>query len=150
MTTLGISSSALPTALWTPASVFSSMAKLASACSVETDRDVHVAGDPAVARFSNRTEQTIYLDGCFPFCFEKLDEGDWVDGGAPLMCIWEGFAQPVAPGERIVTPFGAPGEPGTWRLSYPVGMQCDPGQPLRAEHCGFTTSVPSPSFSVLV
>jgi hypothetical protein len=122
---------------------------LLSACSVETDRQIYVSGDEGMARFSNHLTQAVYLGGCFPFVFEKLEGSRWDSRGAPVMCVWEGLAQPVAPGERVDTAFNAPGEPGTWRLSYPVGLQCDPSQPLGDSHCAFTSSVPGAPFAVL-
>jgi hypothetical protein len=122
---------------------------LLSACTAQTDRQRYAIGDSGVASFSNHLDQTVYLGGCFPFVFEKLEEGDWISRGAPVICFWEGVAQPVAPGEQIDTAFDAPREPGAWRLSYPVGLRCNPGQPLGANQCAIVGDLPSAPFAVV-
>jgi hypothetical protein len=96
----------------------------ALACA-EVDRDRYAALDSGVTHFRNPTATSLYLDGCTPFEFQRLrDDHTWSDPIPPFECIWQDFAREVGPGEVVASEFTAPGDPGTWRLRYDVGLGC--------------------------
>jgi hypothetical protein len=117
---------------WTAAG----LALLLGGCVAETDRDRYGVGEAGLATFRNlSTSHTLFLDGCSAFGFSRLEKGEWRPPTPAHVCVWEGFAQPVAPGGVRREAFDAPGEPGTWRLVYAVGAGCREDRPLAAEHC---------------
>jgi hypothetical protein len=105
---------------------------LLSGCHASVDREHYVAGETGSTRFANDSSRTVWLSGCSIFRFEQRVEGRWEDRGPPFVCIWEGFAEPVPPGESSGTGFNAPEQSGVWRLRYPVGSGCRDDQPLSA------------------
>ena len=108
---------------------------LAMGCSVETNRQVYVAGDLGKTWFVNEAAETAYLAGCAAYAFERLMGDKWVDAGPPHVCIWAGLPQPVAPGETAVFEMIAPSEAATYRLRYTVGYRCEEDVPLSRETC---------------
>jgi hypothetical protein len=104
-------------------------------CHAETDRERYAVGDEGTASLINDSPLTVYLGGCSLYAFEKLEGGRWVDRGSPWLCIWAGFALPVAPGSSRDDPLMAPGEPGTWRLRYRTGLGCSASEPLSEASC---------------
>jgi eight-cysteine-cluster-containing protein len=62
--------------------------------------------------------------------------------------VWEGIAQPVAPGESVTDPIFAR-EPGTWRLRYEVGVGCSDRKPLGSADCRRVFEVESNEFTVV-
>ena len=121
---------------------------LAGSCSATTDRDRYASGDAGSTTFANDGPEALYLEGCSAYAFEQLLGERWVDRGPAVVCVWEGFAQPVAPGARARFDLLAPQEPGTWRLRYTVGFRCDPAQPLREDSCAEVVSLHTPPFLV--
>jgi len=107
---------------------------LLAACGPATDRDRYAVGETGVATFHNQLVMPLYLAGCNHFDYEKRVGDAWVSQGPDLTCIWEGLAEPVAPGEVVTDPIRAR-EPGTWRLRYAVGAHCSDAAPLEAAHC---------------
>ena len=103
--------------------------------SAQTDRERYATGDDGTATFRNDGRFEVFLEGCSAFVFEQLVAGTWTLRGPAVVCVWEGFARPVAPGESVVDPFFVPGEPGVWRLSYRVGLGCDPDRPMSEADC---------------
>lgn len=116
-------------------------------CVVETDRDRYGVGDAGAATFHNLMRSTAYLSGCSVFAYEQLAGGTWRDRGPGVVCVWEGFARPVEPGDSLRFAFRAPDEPGVWRLRVAVGRGCSPTLPLGA--CGRITDVASEPFEVV-
>jgi eight-cysteine-cluster-containing protein len=122
-------------------------AVLFAACAPATDRDVYETGASGSATFANGlAAATLYLGGCGHFEYEKREGDDWVSQGGDLTCVWEGFAEPVAPGESVVDPITARG-PGTWRLRYPVGLGCSASEPLSS--CERVQEIASNEFEVV-
>jgi hypothetical protein len=117
------------------------------ACMPETDREHYAAGESGVATFENTTLATLYLGGCSHFDYEKQIGDAWVSQGPDVVCVWEGFAKSVLPGAVVTDPIQAR-EPGTWRLRYPVGIDCSVTTPLREEHCRAIGHVTSNPFEV--
>ncbi len=117
------------------------------ACTPETDRDHYGVGESGVVRFENATRATLYLAGCSHFEYEQQIDGAWVSQGPDAVCVWEGFAEPVAPGAVVRDPITARA-PGTWRLRYPVGVDCATATPLSREHCRAVWHVASNPFEV--
>ena len=101
-------------------------------CHAAVDREHYVAGEAGTSVFANDSRIAASLAGCSTFNFEQRIDGQWEDRGAPFVCIWEGFALPVAPGETVESGFSAPGSSGLWRLHYPVGLNCEADLPLSA------------------
>ncbi len=108
---------------------------LLTACSVETDRRVYVAGDIGKTWFLNEAPETAYLEGCSAYVFERLVGERWHFAGPPHVCVWEGLPQPVAPGEAAAFELVAPKDAGTYRLLYTVGYRCQEDVPLSRETC---------------
>lgn len=118
-------------------------------CFADTDRARYAPGDEGTTTFHNQSGATAWLDGCSAYGFERL-AGDRFEPAFPaVVCVWEGFAQPVAHGESRSFELFAPDEPGTWRLRYPVGVGCRADAPLSEEHCLATSGIESPPFEVV-
>ncbi len=117
------------------------------ACRAETDREHYTVGDQGTVRFINDSGLVAYLGGCSTYSFEQLEEDRWTDRGPPLLCIWEGFAQPVEPGTSL-DELLLRSAPGTWRVRSSSGLDCSLREPLNEESCGFISPVYSPPFSV--
>ncbi len=113
------------------------------------DRDRYVAGDTGTAFFSNPSTDTVYLDGCSIYGFEKLEPGGWTDRGPSVVCVWEGLARPVESGEVVGSVLDVPDEAGTWRLVYAVGLACSEDQPLDPTHCELIRPTRTRSFEVI-
>ncbi len=116
---------------------------------VFVDQESYETGETGTATFWNASREELYLDGCSPHGLEKLEARGWVDRGPTQVCVWEGFAQPVAPREGASSAFGAPDEPGTWRLATTYGRGCDPQQPLAPGHCEAILEAHSTPFEVV-
>jgi hypothetical protein len=118
-------------------------------CVAETDRDRYAPGDAGVASFRNLSPtRSLYLDGCSAFGFSRLEGGRWHPPEPAHVCVWQGFAQPVPPGEVRSEPFVAPAEAGTWRLVYAVGAGCRADRPLAAGHCAQLGELATDAFEV--
>lgn len=126
---------------------FVAIALLLAACTPATDRDRYEVGESGTATLHNGLTSPLYLGGCNHFDYQKQIGDDWVSQGSDLACVWEGTAQPVAPGASVVDPIVAR-EPGTWRLRYPVGSGCSDAAPLASEHCALVTEITSNEFEV--
>ena len=125
-----------------------------------TDQTVYVAGAPGHSTFHNpavrpmtssthiRQAPSVFLSGCAPFVTERSLDGVWVELGPPFVCVWEGIAVEVAPGESVVTPFQAPTETGLYRHRYDYGVACEPDLPLSQAGCDSTESTATPGFEV--
>ena len=119
---------------------------LLSGCAT-TDKQSYAAGEVGKTTFHNTLSEDVYLSGCSAYFLEKLEQDVWTDRGPAVVCVWEGFAVPVSPEasesfELVVF------EPGLWRLVYPVGLGCDPDQPLESEHCETISEVHTQPFTV--
>jgi len=118
------------------------------ALSAETDRERYAVGDDGTATFRNGGRVEVFLEGCSSFVHEQLDQGTWVPRWPEVVCVWEGFARPVAPGASLVEPFSLRGDAGTWRLSYRVGLACNPDRPLSEADCDSILEVTTQPFTV--
>lgn len=116
--------------------------------SATTDRERYSVGDEGLATFRNDGRAEAFVEGCSTFAFEQLVAGTWTFRFPAVVCVWEGFARQLAPGERLVEPLHVPTEPGVWRLRYRVGLACDADQPLSQANCRSILDVRSPPFSV--
>lgn len=117
------------------------------ACSPVTDRDRYEVGDAGTVTLRNQLgAATIYLGGCGHFEYEKRVGDEWLSQGGDTVCVWEGLAEPLAPGEISLDPIVAR-EPGTWRLRYPVGIGCSASAPL--SHCAQVEDLHSNTFEVV-
>jgi hypothetical protein len=119
------------------------------ACTAKVDEPRYAAGDGAVATLRNESGVTVWLGGCSVFGFQKREPTGWVDRGTPVVCFWEGFAQPVGARELRQDHFQAPGEPGIWRLRYATGLGCAADRPLSAQSCQSVGDVLTPTFEVV-
>jgi eight-cysteine-cluster-containing protein len=124
------------------------LAALLAACAPETDQDRYEVGESGRVTFRNETLATLYLGGCGHFDYEKRIGEEWLSQAPDTVCVWEGFADPVAPGSVVTEPFRAR-EPGTWRLRYAVGAACSESAPLDERHCAAVGEVASNEFQVL-
>jgi hypothetical protein len=123
-------------------------AALLFACAPETDRDHYEVGESGLVHFENTTLATLYLGGCNHFDYEKQIGDEWVSQGPDVVCVWEGFAEAVLPGAVVADPIQARA-PGTWRLRYPVGIDCAVATPLSTQHCRAVGDVTSNPFEVV-
>ncbi|MEB2343600.1 MAG: hypothetical protein OZ948_02540 [Deltaproteobacteria bacterium] len=123
-------------------------AVLVAAACAETDRGSYPAGASGSVEFRNATRVPLYLAGCSHFEYEKQVGERWVSQGPAVVCVWEGFAQEVAPGAAVTEPIEAR-EPGRWRLRYPVGIGCSRHAPLSEAACRAVGSITSNEFEVL-
>lgn len=115
----------------------------------QTDRERYWPGDPGQATYLNHSRTlTTWFGGCNAFVQQEHDGIAWVDRGGEVTCIWEGFADPLPPGETRVDPFTAR-TPGRWRLAYDIGFGCRADAPLSGANCRITTRVLSNAFEVL-
>ncbi len=124
-------------------------AALLVACSPQTDRDTYGTGEPGTSTFTNGLTIPLYLGGCGHFEYQKRVGDTWETQPSDVLCVWEGLAQPVAPG-GVVTDDIRGREPGLWRLRYEVGAGCDPSGPLDPQHCAHVQEVVSNEFRVIV
>jgi hypothetical protein len=129
-------------------SVFLLCLLLLVACSPETDRERYRIGEPGVVTFLNSTRVPVYLAGCSHFDYQKQIGAEWIAQGPAAVCVWEGFAQPVAPGAAIREPIETR-EPGRWRLHYRVGIGCSESAPLAPAHCRWVGDLTSNEFEVV-
>jgi hypothetical protein len=113
------------------------------------DRESYESGETGTTSFWNPSREPLYLDGCSPHGFEKLEARGWTDRGPAQVCVWEGYAQPVEARQGVTAHFWAPDEPGTWRLAYTYGRGCDPEQPLAPAHCTAILATHTPAFEVV-
>ena len=118
------------------------------ACSPATDRERYEVGESGVATFHNQLDLPLYLGGCGHFDYEKRVGTAWLSQGPDTVCVWEGLASPVAPGD-VVTDAIRAREPGIWRLRYPVGAFCDATSPLSDRHCALLGEAVSNEFEVI-
>jgi hypothetical protein len=119
---------------------------LVVACRPTTDRARYEPGETGSATFQNPLSTPVHLGGCGHFEYERRVGDAWVGQGSDIACIWEGFAEPVAPGGVVVDPLVAR-EPGRWRLRYAVGLGCSERQPLSA--CPVIEEITSAPFEVV-
>ena len=124
------------------------LAAAVSACAPETDRARYEVGESGVVTFRNAMRKTVYVGGCGHFDYEQRIDGAWVSQGPDAVCVWEGFAEPVAPGGVVTDPIHARA-PGTWRLRYPVGFGCSESSPLGDGHCSRIFEITSNEFEVV-
>jgi hypothetical protein len=122
---------------------------LGASCVAKTDRASYGPGDLGQTAFHNGSGATAWLDGCSAYHFERHDGRDWAWAGPAVVCVWEGFAQPVEPGESVAFDLIAPSEPGVYRLRYDVGVGCHPEAPLQPESCRAIGAVHTPEFRVV-
>lgn len=117
------------------------------ACAPATDHDRYQTGVVGTSTLRNElASTTLYLGGCGHFDYEKLVGSEWVSQGPDFLCVWEGFAQPVAPGQVVTDSFVAR-DPGVWRLRYAVGLGCSASAPL--SQCPIVRDLVSNEFTVL-
>lgn len=121
----------------------------AKGCEVwaETVEDTHTVGSESLAVLHNDSGNTVYLSGCQTFNYEKLEEGNWVDRGPNLTCVWEGIIRSLQVGRRLETLFTI-SEAGTWRLRYDIGLGCLEDVPMSEADCESFKTVLTPSFEV--
>jgi len=100
-----------------------------------TDADLYLAADIGTATVLNISQQSLYLPGCAPFVLEQSVNGDWVDLGPPITCIWEGLAVIVGVDEADVFEFAVPADSGFYRLEYRYGLGCEEELPLSQANC---------------
>ncbi len=122
---------------------------LAVACTANVDEARYAVGDEGAATFHNGSDVTAWLGGCSVFGFQKLEPAGWVDGGWPVVCLWEGLAQPVGAHASRQDRFQVPAEPGIWRLRYATGLDCAADRPLSAQSCQALGDVVTPTFEVV-
>jgi hypothetical protein len=118
------------------------------ACSAATDRDRYEMGEAGTTTFENGLDHPVYLEGCSAWAFERSGADGWQGAGPGVVCIWEGFAQPVAPQSSVSFAFSAPSLAGRYRLRYLAGIGCDPAQPMSRAHCLDLAPVFSEPFDV--
>ena len=120
----------------------------AQGCAV-VDQETYVAGDTGTTTFSNPTSKGVHLGGCSIYGFEKQEPDGWSDRGPAVVCVWEGYARPVASGEVVESELLVPDEAGRWRLVYPTGLGCVDDQPLDPTHCERILPVYTKPFDVI-
>lgn len=124
-------------------------ALLVAACSApRTDRDQYPAGEAGRVTFENVTGTTLWLAGCSHFAYEQQVDGAWLPRDPQQVCVWEGFAEPLAAGDTVRDPLDTQRAPGLWRVRYPVGIGCDPDAPLSEAHCDELLEVTSNAFEI--
>lgn len=106
-------------------------------------------GSLGVATLRNRLPVSLYLPGCSQYALERRDDaGNWLYHGPPIYCVWEGYAQKVAPGAEVAFPFNAPPDSGTWRIRFRVSIGCQDGKPLSQAACESSATIHTPPFVV--
>ncbi len=111
------------------------LAAALSACAPETDRERYEVGESGVVTFRNAMRKTALPGRLRPLRLRAAHRRRvGLAGTATRVCVWEGFAEPVAPAGVVTDPIHARA-PGTWRLRYPVGFGCSESAPLGDGHC---------------
>lgn len=118
------------------------------ACAPETDRGQYPAGDPGQVAFRNTTGMTLWLAGCSHFDYEQRVGDAWVAREPEQICVWEGFAEPVAPGAVVTDRLDTRRASGTWRVRYPVGVECRADAPLAEANCAELLELASNTFEI--
>jgi hypothetical protein len=131
----------------TRAAILALIALTAAACSAATDRESYAPGEEGTATFSNGSTAPAFVDGCSSFVQERMVGNAFVVDGPERLCIVAAPATAVPAGGSLADLFNAR-QPGTWRLSYAVGLDCTPGQPLSAQSCAQLNTVVSNTFAV--
>jgi hypothetical protein len=83
----------------------------------------------------NFTNEPIYLGGCTTYSLEVYQNNEWINLGPPAVCVWEGVAKKVMPGDAYIAMDYTLPQPPDWsyglhrvRGGYSTG--CDDGQPI--------------------
>jgi hypothetical protein len=129
------------------AAILALLALGAAACSAQTDRASYAPGQQGISTFSNASDVTAFVDGCSAFVQERLVGNAFVSDGPERLCLVAAPATAVPPASSLDDLFTAR-QPGTWRLSYAVGLGCTPGRPLSAQSCQQLNTVVTNSFEV--
>jgi hypothetical protein len=95
----------------------------------------------------NRSFESIFLAGCSPLALQKKQSGSWVDQGPLNICVWEGYAQELAPAKSW-TNSTQPLDAGTYRFVSGYSIGCKPGTPLSTADCLLTRPLFSDEFVV--
>jgi hypothetical protein len=114
---------------------------------VVTDKQSYTAKENVVGTVINNTADSVFLQGCSIFTWEKELGGSWVDKGPTMLCGWEGVAKEVKPGASFPED-NYPHGPGTWRLAALYGVGCTPDMPLSGASCSSTATARSDPFTV--
>lgn len=114
---------------------------------VTLDKDSYTAKDNGTATLTNKGPVTAFLPGCSQFSYEKLVDGQWIDQGPNVVCVWEGNVVPVAAGSSHESAFTAK-DAGSWRLRYLVAFGCTEGKPMSEANCTAQITIYSPQFQV--
>ena len=101
----------------------------------------------------NFTNAPIFLEGCTTYSLEVFKDDEWVNLGPPAVCVWEGVAKKVEPGEAFQA-MGMPlPEPEGWydslyRVRGGYWSGCEAGQPISSGCQGDGTFAVSEAFYV--
>jgi hypothetical protein len=114
---------------------------------LETDASVYIVHASGQATLVNDSDEEIFVPGCPSLSIDRWDGADWIAEGDSVVCVWEGLATPVGPGEELVYEFRSD-TIGTRRSSLTIGQGCDPDQPLSEEACCRVDEVVSNEFDV--
>ena len=84
----------------------------------------------------NHTDEAIFLAGCTTYSVEEWDEQreTWIDRGPPAVCVWEGYAVKVLPGDARED-FTGTYAAGTRRLRGQYWLGCLDGEPISEAEC---------------
>lgn len=103
--------------------------------------------DRIVVTLKNLSSQPVFLQGCSPIMIATKTDTGWEE--APLVvCIWEGIAQKVDPGQSYKETLEAKNFKGTHKFFAPVYYECVEGKPISEAECTGMDKIYSPIFIV--
>jgi hypothetical protein len=92
----------------------------------------------------NDLDHSIFLPGCSPVTFERMENGTVTWSGQAAVCGWEGTARALGFTDLWKDlALNTQGKPGTYRATGTYSEGCTSGKPLSQAACTSSTSVTS-------
>lgn len=112
-----------------------------------TDKLIYNSNEDVKVILKNNSTRPLFLAGCSPFLIANKTDSGWVM--RPLyICVWEGFAKKVKPGEHYVETFSAASFVGRHKMFTTIYWECKDGLPISQAQCGDEQTISSPEFYI--
>ncbi len=120
----------------------------AAGVSVYTDKLHYSLSDTIKITLKNGSDQPVYLEGCNVFYMNTATDTGWVVSPM-VVCVWEGFARKIAPGQRYTESYYAGLlQTGEHRFTVSVFRSCTDGKPISQAECQSSETLNSAVFTL--